>query len=232
MYHALDANPFLALQLLYSRLNTMKETARHLSSTTTKDALSNSAYTLYGKSNPRFNGQDVIAPTAMYDSMLEMCEKLFGGEIDQPAFEDGIRSLFGNKGYQVFTIDKLLSALVKTVWSLIDSNREAYSANGDIFKLLVDDRRYPTTAQAQQISYRTNAELAAGSDENLYRIEWMPRRHLLTFQILGKDEVLPEDEADLCKIWDRYVESFVNDEHTAGLTTSAAAIVKNAYIKR
>ena len=220
------------LHLLYSRLHSMKEAAKALGSTAAKDALSNSSFTTHGRANPRFSNQEATNPTVSYDNMLELCEKLFGGELDQPTFEDNVRGLFGNKAYEIFTIDKLLSALVKTVWSLIDSNREAYSANGDIFKLLVDDRRYPTTAQAQQITYRINSELAAGSDENLYRVEWMPRRHLLTFQLLGKDEVLPEDEADLSKIWERYIESFINDEVTAGLTIDAKSVAKSARLAK
>lgn len=210
----------------------MKEAACALGSTVAKDALTNTSYTTFGKANPRFAGQEANTATVVYDGMLELCEKFFGSEIDQAGFEDGIRTLFGNKAYHIFTIDKVLSSLVKTVWSLIDSNREAYSSNGEIFKLLVDDRRYPTTAQAQQISYRINAELAAGSEENLYRVEWMPRRHLLSFQLLGKDEILPEDESDLSKIWERYIQSFLNDEVTKDLAIATADMKRSAYLAR
>jgi paired amphipathic helix protein Sin3a len=210
----------------------MKTAAQDLSSTRSGDALKNTAYTKFGKANPRFSGQEAPTSEFLYESMLELCEKLFGSEIDQPTFEDGVRALFGNKAFHIFTIDKLLSSLVKTVWSLIDSNRETYAANGEIFKLLVDDRRYPTTAQAQQISYRINAELAAGSDEHLYRIEWLPRRHQLTFQLLGKDEVLPEDESDLSKAWERYIESFVGDTVTKGLPLTEKEIIRNVCLHR
>lgn len=210
----------------------MKQAAKALEKTKSESALQNTAYTTFGKANPRFSGQEAPTPEFLYDSMLELCEKLFGSEIDQPTFEDGIRALFGNQAYHIFTIDKLLSSLVKTVWSLIDSNRETYAANGEIFKLLVDDRRYPTTAQAQQVSYRINAELAAGSDEHLYRIEWLPRRHQLTFQLLGKDEVLPEDEGDLSKAWERYIESFVGDTVTKGVALSENELLRTVCLRR
>lgn len=210
----------------------MKQAAKALEKTKSDGALKNTAYTTFGKANPRFSGQEAPSPEFLYDSMLELCEKLFGSEIDQPTFEDGVRALFGNQAYHIFTIDKLLSSLVKTVWSLIDSNRETYAANGEIFKLLVDDRRYPTTAQAQQISYRMNAELAAGSDEHLYRIEWLPRRHQLTFQLLGKDEVLPEDEGDLSKAWERYIESFIGDTVTKGVPLSEDELLRTVCLKR
>lgn len=208
----------------------MKQSARSLALAKTGNALSNSSFTVHGRSNPHFSGQHAASASAMYDGMLELCEKLFGSEIDQIAFEDGLRALFGNTAYHMFTIDKVLSALVKTVWSLIDSNREAYSSNGEIFKYLVDDRRHPTTAQAQQMSYRHNAELAAGSDQNLYRIEWMPRRHLLTFQVLGKDEILPEDESDLSRLWEQYIQSYLGDEVTADLPFPPST--KNIYLAR
>lgn len=210
----------------------MKRAAKALETTRSDNALKNTAYTTFGKANPRFAGQEAPTPEFLYDSMLELCEKLFGSEIDQPTFEDGIRALFGNQAYHIFTIDKLLSSLVKMVWSLIDSNRETYAANGEIFKLLVDDRRYPTTAQAQQISYRTRAEMAAGSDEHLYRIEWLPRRHQLTFQLLGKDEVLPEDETDLSKAWERYIESFIGDTVTKGLLLSEKELIGTVCMSR
>lgn len=210
----------------------MKQAAKALEKTKSDDALKNTAYTKFAKANPRFSGQEAPTSEFLYDSMLELCEKLFGSEIDQPTFEDGNRALFGNQAYHIFTIDKLLSSLVKTVWSLIDSNRETYAANGEIFKLLVDDRRYPTTAQAQQVSYRMNAELAAGSDEHLYRIEWLPRRHQLTFQLLGKDEVLPEDEGDLSKAWERYIESFVGDTVTKGIPLSENELLQTVCSRR
>lgn len=218
------------LQLLYSRLETMKEASRALALAATKDQLGNSTFTQYGKATTNKNAENKT--TTLYDNMMELCESLFGSEIDQGTFEDGIRGLFGNKAYLMFTIDKLLSALVKTVWSLIDANREAYVSNGEVFKLLVDDRRYPTTVQAQQVSYRRNAEMAAGSDENLYRVEWQPQRHLLTFQLLGKDEVLPEDEIDLSKAWEKYIESFLSDEITQDLALSGDIIAKTVYTGR
>lgn len=106
-------------QLLYSRLHIMKDAARALGSTTAKDAVTNTAYTAFGKANPRFAGQEATSPVVLYENMLELCEKLFGSEIDQGTFEDGVRALFGNKAYHIYTIDKVLSALVKTVSVLL-----------------------------------------------------------------------------------------------------------------
>lgn len=60
----------------------------------------------------------------------------------------------------------------------------------------------------------------------------MPRRHLITFQLLGKDELLPEDEKDLSKLWERYIESYIGDEVTKELAIDPVAIAKGAYVRR
>jgi hypothetical protein len=43
----------------------------------------------------------------------------------------------------------------------------------DLLNLLANDRTLDSTSARQQISYRMNAEGILGSDENLYRIEWV-----------------------------------------------------------
>ncbi|KAH8111835.1 hypothetical protein DFH11DRAFT_1690122 [Phellopilus nigrolimitatus] len=50
-----------------------------------------------------------------YGYMLDACEKLFEGELDQATFEENMRFLFGTKAYSVFTLDKLIAALIKQV---------------------------------------------------------------------------------------------------------------------
>ncbi|EJC98663.1 uncharacterized protein FOMMEDRAFT_161494 [Fomitiporia mediterranea MF3/22] len=50
-----------------------------------------------------------------YSYLLDACEKLFEGELDQASFEENMRFLFGTKAYIVFTLDKLIAALIKQV---------------------------------------------------------------------------------------------------------------------
>jgi paired amphipathic helix protein Sin3a len=50
-----------------------------------------------------------------YGHLLESCEKLFDNVIDQSTFEDTARYMFGMKAYNVFTLDKVIGALVKQV---------------------------------------------------------------------------------------------------------------------
>lgn len=50
-----------------------------------------------------------------YQYMLDACEKLFDAEIDQNSFEEQLRFMFGTKAYLLFTVDKVISALIKQV---------------------------------------------------------------------------------------------------------------------
>ena len=50
-----------------------------------------------------------------YQYMLDACEKLFDAEIDQNTFEEQLRFMFGTKAYLLFTLDKVISALIKQV---------------------------------------------------------------------------------------------------------------------
>ena len=50
-----------------------------------------------------------------YQRGLILCEKLFDGEVDQATFEETLRTIFAIDGHILFTIDKLLQGLVKTV---------------------------------------------------------------------------------------------------------------------
>jgi paired amphipathic helix protein Sin3a len=51
-----------------------------------------------------------------YGLMLESCERLFDNELEQTAFEDQMRHMFGVKeAYKIFTIDKLIGVIIKQV---------------------------------------------------------------------------------------------------------------------
>jgi len=55
------------------------------------------------------------SPDYYYHRALGICEKMFDGDIDQTAFEDGIRRIMATQGYVLFTIDKTLTSILKLV---------------------------------------------------------------------------------------------------------------------
>lgn len=50
-----------------------------------------------------------------YGHLLDMSEKLFGAEIDAPTYEETLRVMFGTKAYVMFTLDKVVAAIIKLV---------------------------------------------------------------------------------------------------------------------
>lgn len=53
-----------------------------------------------------------------YSHLLVLAEKLFEGELDAMAFEEGLRVMFGTKAYIMFTLDKVIAAIIKQVSSV------------------------------------------------------------------------------------------------------------------
>jgi paired amphipathic helix protein Sin3a len=50
-----------------------------------------------------------------YGHLLMSAEKLFEGEIDGNQFEELLRVMFGTKAYIMFTLDRVVAAIVKQV---------------------------------------------------------------------------------------------------------------------
>lgn len=60
-----------------------------------------------------------------YEHALDLAEKLFDAEIDQPTYEEHLRYMVGINAYPLYTVDKLISTIIKHVrvrdrWSATD----------------------------------------------------------------------------------------------------------------
>lgn len=126
-----------------------------------------------------------------YEYALELAEKLFDGDVDQQTYEEQLRYMGGIRSYPLFTLDKLISTVIKHVSSqaipnpfrvseieLDFSRLQIHTINSDakcqdIVSLLEKDRARSVTTPRQQIAYRMSVESILSSDENLYRIEWV-----------------------------------------------------------
>lgn len=52
-----------------------------------------------------------------YEKLLHMTEQLFENELDAATFEENLRVMFGVKSFVMFTIDRVVAAVVKQVSS-------------------------------------------------------------------------------------------------------------------
>lgn len=172
-------------------------------------------------------GQTPVRVTALqyYELMLETCERLFDNQIEQLAFEDQMREMFGlHDAYKIFTIDKVLASLIKHVQSW-----EQDPKLEKVTKLLWDERRLEAPTVEDHRAFRQQAEGILGPEENLFRVDWLPESKMLTFQLLSKDGSSLDDAEVLSGRWQAYVEGFVSETETPGVPTSK---VRRPFLRR
>ncbi|KAJ3857747.1 histone deacetylase complex, SIN3 component [Lentinula lateritia] len=168
-----------------------------------------------------------LDPTAAqsYDILLQNCERLFDNEIEQSAFEDQMRSMFGVKdAYKIFTIDKLIGAIIRQVQLVF-----ADPKSQDLLEILKRDRAMTSPTSQDQVNNRRNAEKVLGPDENLFRIDWLTENKCLTIELIGKDDLSYDDSEVLTGRWQTYIDSYVAGESTEGISPQR---VKNPFLKR
>lgn len=59
--------------------------------------------------------KEVEEAKSRYPPLLELCKRLIEQDQDSNQFEDAVRHLYSTKGYKIYTVDKLIQAIVKQV---------------------------------------------------------------------------------------------------------------------
>ncbi len=167
-----------------------------------------------------------LHPSRYYDTLLDMCEKLFDGDVDQGTYEESVRYMYGIEGYIVFTLDKVIGAMIKVVQFLTtDSKCQEMQA---IMEANRANSQSTLTSYRQQIADRMAAEGLIGKDESLFRLEWVPSSCTLLIQMLSKDDLTLDDARTVEQSWLHYMSSFSLWTPTEGLPAEAHA----PFIKR
>lgn len=132
-------------------------------------------------------GERAKNPEHYYEFLLVSLERLFDNEIEQHAFEDQIRYMFGTKvcfivssltiegveqfrqeAYRIFTVDKLIGGIIKQVQVIIADSRSQ-----ELLEILKRERSLANFTSQDQINSRRSTEKILGPDENLFRIDWV-----------------------------------------------------------
>lgn len=117
-----------------------------------------------------------------YSQVLDNCEKFIEGELDSNAFEEGLRSVYVQKGWQLYTIDKLLLSILRFIQVIVPNDAKEKNSdkerNADIIRRFQRDReRREFTKERGEyqelISYRRSIEQMLSPDDNVYRIDWV-----------------------------------------------------------
>lgn len=172
-----------------------------------------------------------LPPSRYYDTLLDLTEKLFDQEVDQATYEESVRFMFGINGYIMFTIDKLITALIKTAQTITTDVKSQR-----LLSILIKDRTRassstssPTTSTSfvnsykQQIASRMSSEAIIGKDENIFRLEWNNKGSSLLFQMLSRDDLTLDEAQSSEEKWLYYISSYCLWVPTEGLPDLAHA---------
>ncbi|KAF9469764.1 histone deacetylase complex, SIN3 component [Collybia nuda] len=205
------------LQLLYSRLLMCKEIGSQHASEKHATLLANPIAVELGLDEP--NGpSSVLAQTmdvlgdrgatndanVVYMYLLNACEKLFDSDLDQATFEEHMRWFFGNKAYQLFTLDKLITALVKQVQTILSDNRCQ-----ELWKLLQSAQNSEIITNQDIVRYRREAERHVGQDDHLYRLQWVRDLKSIRVHLVRPDDPSIDIDGSAVARWRGYVDSYV-----------------------
>ncbi|KAI0673570.1 hypothetical protein C8Q78DRAFT_1067868 [Trametes maxima] len=211
------------LQLLYVRLLVCKEIGAQGAAEKHASLLANPIAVELGLDEP--NGPSVVLqqaieafgethgagagaggeePNVLYQYLLDACEKVFENELDQATFEEHMRWFFRTKAYNVFTLDRVIGAIIKQVQTVQGDNKCQ-----ELWFLLRQARSADRATTHDIIRYRREAERHVGSDDKLYKLDWDTTSKRLRIQLVGADEpTVDEDESSEGR-WRGYVASYV-----------------------
>ncbi|KAF8336326.1 uncharacterized protein EI90DRAFT_3119621 [Cantharellus anzutake] len=206
------------IQVLYQRLYVCKRIAQDLASDSSGLWLANPTAVELGLHDTVGPGQSRLLTEGpnpakhFYSFLLQCCEQLFDSQMDVNTFEDNLRFMFGTRAYLLFTVDKVIAAIIKQVQTIA-----ADSKSQELLSLLRHERASTTFSNQQLISYRREAESIVGAEENVYRICWLVPSNIMQIQLLGKDDISTDDATTLTERWRHYIESYTLPHQTEGL---------------
>ncbi|KAG0702743.1 hypothetical protein DFH29DRAFT_920208 [Suillus ampliporus] len=217
---------FCLLQLIYSRLLVCKEEGAHQTAKGLNPADCNPIAIELGLDDPNgppavlaqameavSNRQTLDATDVVYLYMLEAFEKFFDNELDQGLFEEHMRWFFGNKAHHLFTLDKLLSSLIKQVQILLSDNKCQ-----ELWALLQQTRKVDALSNQDMIRYRREAERHVGADEHLYRFDWDRSSKTMFVQLVEPDDHSVNGDGTAISRWREYLDSYVLRQPTEWLS--------------
>jgi paired amphipathic helix protein Sin3a len=100
-----------------------------------------------------------------YDTLLDLIDKFFEGDLDQQSFEECSRYIFGTKAYLMFTIDKLVHVLAKQIHTLVTDETS--------IALLSEERVFDLTSAKTIFEFNKQAEELINKDENVYQANFV-----------------------------------------------------------
>ncbi|RLV93073.1 Transcriptional regulatory protein SIN3 [Spathaspora sp. JA1] len=160
-------------------------------------------------------GVEIIGSKDCYAQVLDLSERLIEGEIEHQWFEEGLRQAYRNKAYKIYTIDKVVQALVKHMYSMITDTKTS-----EMIVLFENDRLKPVSSAKEQILYRIQVRALMSADENMFKISFNETKNSASIQFVSLDDLTINDHESSQEQYNYYVTSFVLSHPTEGVPAS------------
>ena len=105
-----------------------------------------------------------------YRQMMRMCEDVTKEQIDILHLEETLRRFYMKNGWQLYSFDKMLVAMVRFAWQILVSDNKDKSL--DIINLFYKDRKETETTHQAELTYRKQVEKLT-KDADIYRITYV-----------------------------------------------------------
>ncbi len=120
--------------------------------------------------------QDFFADTSpsanYYQQVLRMFEDQIKGDLDMNHIEETLRRYYLQTGWQLYTFDRLLSALVRFAIALLGNDSK--DKTWEIYQLFKKDRVREETTHQDELNYRKQVEKYS-KDGDVYKITFVSR---------------------------------------------------------
>lgn len=179
-----------------------------------------------------------------YSQILQMCEEVLMGHGDLNQLEETLRRYYNKTGWQLYTIDKLVAAILRFIMNILGGDAKDKSV--EITNLFMRDRERAETTRKQEIQYRKQVERLS-KDGEVYRISYVS--DFVRFAAEALTDVLQAPDDRRCTIrlfpaedatfdsdalsdearWQYYVASYTMTDATEGVDQSR---MRAAFLRR
>jgi paired amphipathic helix protein Sin3a len=159
-------------QVLYDRLGLIKDSEQDVADDVRRAKMSKPARdlkmipfapeTYFSNTGPHAN---------YYRQVLDMCEEVLEGRLDMTHFEDALRHYYMQNGWKLYSIDKLVSAIVRTAGNIVNS--ELRDKSNELVQLFLKDREKPMTTHKDELTYRKQVEKLVKDGDGVFRIAYV-----------------------------------------------------------
>ncbi|KAL9101497.1 MAG: hypothetical protein Q9163_003245 [Psora crenata] len=219
---------FRMFQGLYERLSNVKANEQRVHQDISRAKMSKPAYELgLIDKTPTDYFADINPSTSYYKQIVQMCEDVVKQEMEQSHLEETLRRFYMQDGWQLYSFDKMLSAILRFALQILVSDNKDKSL--DIINLFYKDRKEDETTHQNELTYRKQVE-KFGKDGDIFRIRYNRPSRTAYVQIFKKDDKTYEaDELAAAARWSYYVSTYSMLDRTEGISLSR---LRAPYLRR